>query len=412
MKKLLLILFSIFLSVQLCSGIEIRQTTTNLPPEKGGTGIIDLTGGNYKSLKVKPDATGYELTIAVQSYTTTERNALTNVPTDLIIYNSTDTTLQKYNGATWDNVGDGIVKRTDDVITPTTITDKLATGLTDATANIESKVDAKTGTGTLTSSGTAVLGNGTSFTTELTGNNKITADGETRRIISISDDTHLAVDLAWTSSLSSDAFTYSIQSGKFGGASNYSEFEADGHLNLVGDAQPWSDIDIVITEKSGAGIDSPDYILFKDNGSGSQGVFNYAFSPTAEEELFFEAKIPHDYAEGSDMDFHLHWSPSTANAGDVVWAVEYVWTEKNGTATNTTITSSTITSDGVAFRHQVDTIIPTLSGTGRGIGGIISGRIYRIADAAADDYADDAFLLAADFHYQVDGFGTRNVGTK
>ena len=41
--------------------------------------------------------------VAYPSYTTTERNALTPAA-GWVLYNSTDSKLQVYNGATWDNM--------------------------------------------------------------------------------------------------------------------------------------------------------------------------------------------------------------------------------------------------------------------------------------------------------------------
>jgi hypothetical protein len=280
------------------------------------------------------------------------------------------------------------------------------------TAKVESKITPKIGTGTISSVGTAITGTATAFTTELLLNNRITAAGETRRIVSITDDTNLEVDLAFSAPLTAEAFTYSIQSAKFGDGVNYIEIEADGHLNFVGDAKPYTDMDVFITEKSGAGINSPDFIPFKNNGAVSKGVYNYAFSPTAAEELFFDAKVLHNYAEGTGWDFHIHWTPSTNDTGNVCWSLEYTWVEKNVAAPDTTIVITPIAADGVDRKHQVNDVIAFISGAGKKIGAVVSGRIFRDATNPLDTYPADAFLLAADFHYQADGIGTRNQGTK
>lgn len=70
-------------------------------------GVTPSTGNAHKVLTVKEDGSDFEADIAVPTYTTTQRDALTNVPTDLIVYNSTASSLQKYNGSTWANIGGG-----------------------------------------------------------------------------------------------------------------------------------------------------------------------------------------------------------------------------------------------------------------------------------------------------------------
>ena len=66
----------------------------------------------------------------------------------------------------------------------------------------------RVGTGTLTSSGTAVTGTGTSFLTQLEVGSLIQADGETRRVTAIASDTSLTVAYTFSSNLSGDSFTH------------------------------------------------------------------------------------------------------------------------------------------------------------------------------------------------------------
>ena len=82
----------------------------------------------------------------------------------------------------------------------------------------------QTGTGTISSTGTAVTGAGTSFTTELVVGDLIEADGQKKKVISITDNTNLTVDFAFDSDLSSEAFTYhdsnAVDPNAFGGGVN------------------------------------------------------------------------------------------------------------------------------------------------------------------------------------------------
>lgn len=63
-----------------------------------------------------------------------------------------------------------------------------------------------TGTGTITSSGTAVTGSGTVFTTELTTNDYIEVSGIRRKIQSITDNTNLVLETAFPSDISTPSF--------------------------------------------------------------------------------------------------------------------------------------------------------------------------------------------------------------
>lgn len=67
--------------------------------------VSGLTIGNSNKFKVlQSDGTNLILNLPIQTYTTTQRDALTNVPTNYIISNSTTGVLEKYNGSGWDAV--------------------------------------------------------------------------------------------------------------------------------------------------------------------------------------------------------------------------------------------------------------------------------------------------------------------
>jgi hypothetical protein len=70
--------------------------------------------------------------------------------------------------------------------------------------------DATAGSGTLSGSATAtaITGSSTAFTNELAVGDFIIANGQTRVVETISDNTHLTITVALTTTLSSSAFTY------------------------------------------------------------------------------------------------------------------------------------------------------------------------------------------------------------
>lgn len=83
------------------------MTGTIFKARQGGTGFAPSTSLSHRTLTVSEDGSDFEAKIAVPTYTTTERNALTNVPENLIIYNSTSTSFQQYQSSSWVNIGGG-----------------------------------------------------------------------------------------------------------------------------------------------------------------------------------------------------------------------------------------------------------------------------------------------------------------
>ena len=165
----------------------------------------------------------------------------------------------------------------------------------------------------------------------------------------------------------------------------------------------WDDIRVSPVSTKLGGTSDPDFIKFKDNGAGSQGVFTYHFSPILEEEAYFEVQLPHSYKAGSDLKPHVHWAPVDANAGTVIWGLEYTIQSPNGTFGNTTILEVADNADGVAYKHQLHSL-GTISGAGITESAVIFGRIYR--KAGSDTYASDAALVSTDIHFQMDKMGS------
>lgn len=67
---------------------------------------------------------------------------------------------------------------------------------------------ARSGTGTLSSSGTTVTGNGTSFTTQLSEGDRIVSSSQTRVVTAIASNTSLTTNTAFSPTLSGASFTY------------------------------------------------------------------------------------------------------------------------------------------------------------------------------------------------------------
>lgn len=203
-----------------------------------------------------------------------------------------------------------------------------------------------------------------------------------------------------------------LQIGDVSGG-NYFEVQETGEVRLYGEATQWEDLRVPVLSTKTGGTKDPDFVKVYDNGSGSQGVFAYAFDATTEEELYFMVQMPHSWKEGSDIHAHVHWIPTTipdAVTNQVSWGLEYTWASLGSTFGNTTIIygdDETPAGDLTVDTHYL-TELGIISGTGQTFSSMIICRVFRDATGTGgtDSYAYDAALLEIDFHYEIDSFGT------
>jgi hypothetical protein len=150
---------------------------------------------------------------------------------------------------------------------------------------------------------------------------------------------------------------------------------------------------------------------------GSLGVILPFFSASTRNELYFTAQMPHAWAEGTDIEPHVHWIPPTDGAvGEkVVWGLEYTWSNVLDVfGTSTIITGDTIIGTDTFLnenKHYV-TDLGTISGTGKTLSSMLVCRVFRDAENVEDTYGDFAGLLEIDIHYQVDSLGSQEEFTK
>jgi len=211
-------------------------------------------------------------------------------------------------------------------------------------------------------------------------------------------------------------YSLTLPTLKIGDSENYIEFEDDGTLLLTGDATVYDDIRfpaLALRAPASGAAAEPDLVQFKDNGTGSTGVFSFAFDPDTEEEMYFAVQMPHSWA-GTPIEPHIHWSVMTNCTGTVGWAIEYTFSEITGTFSNTIFTTYTGVNPQennlIAYRHYLSDF-PAITGSfGSGtLSAMMIGRIFRDATSSlvADSCPEDAVLLELDFHFEIDRLGSR-----
>ena len=143
---------------------------------------------------------------------------------------------------------------------------------------------------------------------------------------------------------------------------------------------------------------------FEDTGD---GIFAFAFDTGNDsvESLHFIAQLPHSYKEGTDIDCHIHWSPSTTNTDDVVWKFFYKVADIGDAFPAIDSFRVVVAASGTALDHQL-TDLGDIDGTGLGISAVIIGNVTRLGDATDDDFTGVAYGWELDFHYQIDAPGS------
>ena len=117
--------------------------------------------------------------------------------------------------------------------------------------------------------------------------------------------------------------------------------------------------------------------------------------------------ILHDYRAGTKIFPHVHWSHNNGTpSGDVKWQIEYSISKGHSGGTFPAATTiSLIQTAGVQYEHMLietssdDAILSTEAEPDS----IILFRIFRDSGDELDTFADDAFLLFFDLHFQSDG---------
>lgn len=158
-----------------------------------------------------------------------------------------------------------------------------------------------------------------------------------------------------------------------------------------------------------------DDIKYPASGINPPGAASDPARDTTEGTLLFAANntniiaggalMPHARQVGTVIEPHLHWEPTTTEAGSVLWRFEYSAASiKHVFPAFTTIDVLTPT-EGLAGQHLV-TSFGNITITDDAIGTMLKWKISRIGGDSSDTYAADAKLLEFDIHALFDGFGS------
>lgn len=125
------------------------------------------------------------------------------------------------------------------------------------------------------------------------------------------------------------------------------------------------------------------------------------------------AQMPHTWKEGSAIEPHIHWCPTSNGAGDVAWRFSYQVANRQATFPGSLTSAGIVVdaADGTTNKHQFHDF-PTIDMTGKTISAMIVWKLERVGGDLSDTYAGNARFLELDFHYQKDSEGSRQEQAK
>jgi len=179
----------------------------------------------------------------------------------------------------------------------------------------------------------------------------------------------------------------------------------------------WGDNRLSPTASRAGGSKDPDFAKYKDNGSGSQGVFLWHFDDTIEEELYFDVAAKPNYKEGTTSYAQVCWIPKiNGSAGEKVsWGIELtvanlgeIFGNTELLYADTSIPDETLIADKL-YCTEFAVAMPTLL-----MGATAAARLFRDATGVGgtDTYTGDAILISISIKYEIDALGASTRSMK
>ncbi len=215
-----------------------------------------------------------------------------------------------------------------------------------------------------------------------------------------------------SSNITSTAMTWGA-TGRFGGATHNSEFEADGTLKFNGNATIWDDLRILPSNFDRPGVTDPTSQNWQPGGSGTTYKV-WCFDQN--QAGYFTCQFPHGYKIGSAIFAHVHWTPHARGAAEntktVQWLLDYSIADIDGNFPASQTLNLTDTCDGTDHKHQMSPEV-ALNETYSHVSGMLIGKIYRGGtDTWVGTGANGPAILELDFHFELDTVGSRTRTAK
>ncbi len=191
-----------------------------------------------------------------------------------------------------------------------------------------------------------------------------------------------------------------------GDSTNHTAFEADGTIEFNGTATVFKDINIGAATLSGPIGLQPDIVNYLDENGADTGIATLGLD--VGEGFSGQFEMQHDYKEGSDIVFHIHWQGIAAPTGTDKVQFQLSYTVGKNGETLDVPTVITIETDFDTQYEFIRSDFVTITGTTFNIEDQFIFTVERIA-ASADEYGGDALTATVGIHYEVDTVGSRQI---
>lgn len=170
----------------------------------------------------------------------------------------------------------------------------------------------------------------------------------------------------------------------------------------------WRDLTTEIKVK-GTGNNNPSWIQFRE------GIYAHGFEAGKMMECWANFHVDHDYALGTKLYPHVHWSPKSTLGGTVRWGFEFTVAKGHGQGatsvfgpTSIVYVTHDLTTGGHQYEHMVTEVseIQAVPATLVEPDTLIMMRVFR--DGANDTHADTVAGFTVDLHYQTERIATLN----
>jgi len=157
------------------------------------------------------------------------------------------------------------------------------------------------------------------------------------------------------------------------------------------------------------GSSAPDLVAFLGSGDLKVNAFD---GGVTSEQVYFTIQFSHSRRNGSDIYPHVHWTPTTADSGNVKWQLEYSWADIDGTFSAPTTISKVCAAEGIAWEHLFCDMGKIDGSNKKRVSSMMVCRLFRDPIDVEDTYEHDAAFLEFDVHYEMDIPGSRKITSK
>lgn len=190
---------------------------------------------------------------------------------------------------------------------------------------------------------------------------------------------------------------------------NYTEFEADGTLKMVGDATVFNDLQFAISNAKVPASNAPTWETFTANTNEYGFAVNDYIDSQANE-------TPHSWKLGATGHVHIHVTTKAANAtGSDRFAKFTVWVayaDTGETWQETSFTAELTIPNGTSALEQFYLDMGNLTLTNYVEEAELRCRIKRIAATGGTEYAGNIFITQIGIHLEEDTIGSRTETSK